>query len=68
MNTRTLKDGTIVLEQEDVRILTITTKCPSKWLLIDRETGEAYVPYETEGKNQWKKICLAEWDIENARY
>jgi len=42
----------------------IKTKCPQKWLLIDRETGEAYIPYHTTGKNQWKKLFIAEWNID----
>lgn len=64
MNTRKLKDGTSVEELAEAIELKITTKCPSKWLLIDRETGEAYTAYSSPGKNQWKKIYNAEWTID----
>lgn len=64
MNIRKLKDGTPVPELDNPKILTIKTKCPAKWLLIDRETGEAYVPYETEGNQQWQKIYNAEWSVD----
>ena len=61
---RKLKDGTFAIELSESQILTIKTKCPEKWLLIDRETGEAYVPYNTKGSMQWKKIFNAEWSID----
>jgi hypothetical protein len=64
MNTRKLKDGTEVEESKTDVTLKITTRCPAKWLLIDRETGEAYVPYDTPGSMQWKKIYNAEWSID----
>jgi hypothetical protein len=35
--------------------LTVYTKCPEKYMLVDRETGECYTGYATEGKNSWKK-------------
>lgn len=53
---RTLQDGTEVNELPEPITLEVYTKCPSKWMLIDRETGEHYVGYETEGKNSWKRI------------
>lgn len=61
---RILQDGTKVAELEEAKSFTITTKCPGKWLLVDRETGEAYVPYETAGTLQWKKIYNAEWSVD----
>ena len=27
--------------------LTVNTKCPEKWMLVDRETGEIYVGTQT---------------------
>jgi hypothetical protein len=33
-------------------------------MLADKETGEVYVPYETLGKLQCKKIAV--WDDKNA--
>lgn len=61
---RTLKDGSKVEETAEPVTLTIKTKCPDKWLLIDRETGEAYTPYNTPGNLQWKKVYTAEWNID----
>jgi hypothetical protein len=63
MTKRVLKDGTEVPALDQPVVLNIKTKCPGKWLLIDRETGEAYVPYDTPGTMQWKKLYNAEWDI-----
>ena len=57
---RKLLDGTEADELAKSKTLTIKTKCPGKWMLVDKETGEVYVPHTTEGKLQWKKI--ATWD------
>ena len=59
--SRKLIDGTIVSESLEPQVLTITTKCVEKWLLVDRETGEIYTPYTTPGIDQWKKIDYATW-------
>jgi len=56
MKLRKLKDGTDAMELKEAIELKIKTKCPQKWLLIDRETGEAYVPYDTPGKKSMEKI------------
>ena len=56
MKTRTLKDGTIVQELEQAKVLEVKTKCPEKWLLVDLETGECYTGHITDGKNSWKKV------------
>jgi len=58
---RKLLDGSEVAELDEPQLLTINTKCPDKWLLVDRETGEIYTPYSTPGPNQWKKIDFATW-------
>ena len=60
--TRTLKNGESVEELEIPVILTIKTKCPQKYMLIDQETGEVYTPYITPGPSQWRKI--AQGDLE----
>jgi len=60
--TRTLKNGESVEELEIPVILTIKTKCPQKYMLIDQETGEVYTPYTTPGSSQWQKI--AQGDLE----
>ena len=59
--SRTLLDGSTVNESLEAVELTITTKCPEKWMLVDRETGEIYTPYTTPGPRQWKKIDYATW-------
>jgi len=58
---RKLLDGSEVPEYSTAVELSITTKCPDKWLLVDRETGEIYTPYTTPGLRQWKKIDYATW-------
>ena len=56
MKTRTLQDGSVVQELEEAKVLTVKTKCPEKWLLVDLETGERYTGFITEGKNSWRKL------------
>lgn len=53
---RNLLNGTSVVELEESKTLTVKTKCPEKWLLIDQETGEVYRGFTTNGKNSWEKI------------
>ena len=53
---RKLVDGTTAKELKDPVTLTVYTKCPEKWMLVDKETGEVYIGYVTKGKNSWKKI------------
>lgn len=53
---RHLQNGTSVNELTEAKTLTVKTKCPEKWILIDQETGEVYQGYSTEGKNSWRKI------------
>ena len=61
---RKLLDGTESQELDKPVTLKIKTKCPGKWMLVDKETGEVYVPYETMEKLQWKKIAV--WDRKDA--
>ena len=63
---RKLIDGSEVPELAEARELVLKTRCPEKWLLIDRETGEIYTPYTTPGPSQWKKIDFAKWMPPNA--
>ena len=57
MKTRTLKDGTEVEQYEHNIILNVITKCPSKYKLVDMETGQEYVASGTlELYKQWKRI------------
>ena len=42
MKTRTLQNGEKVEELERPMQLIIKTKCPTKWIIEDLETGERY--------------------------
>jgi hypothetical protein len=42
MKNRTLLDGTQVKEYSDPVAITVYTKAPGKWRLIDMETGQQY--------------------------
>lgn len=53
---RKLLDGREVEELTEAKVLTIKTKAPEKWLLIDLETGERYTGYTTDGNNSWRKL------------
>lgn len=53
---RTLQNGDQVLELDTAVTLTVYTKCPDKYLLVDQETGEVYVPHDSPGTRTWKKI------------
>lgn len=53
---RKLINDEMVPELEEPKTLTVYTKCPEKWKLIDMETGEVYVGYSTDGKQSWRKI------------
>lgn len=60
MKTRTLKDGTEVEQYEHNVILNVITKCPSKYKLVDMETGQEYIGQKPIGGEKqvvhWKKI------------
>ena len=64
MKTRKLKDGTVAKELKEATTLTVYTKCPEKWMLVDKETGEVYAGHSTNGKNSWKKID--QWNSKDA--
>ena len=53
---RTLQNGTKVQELRESITLTVKTKCPEKYMLVDLETGEKYIGYPTTGNSSWKKI------------
>lgn len=57
MKFRKLLNGEKVTELELPVDLTIHTKCPEKWLLIDLETGQEYVGSEKPNLyGKWKRI------------
>lgn len=53
--TRKLSSGEIVIELDEPITLTVYTKCPEKWKLVDMETGEEYIGYSTDGKHSWRR-------------
>jgi hypothetical protein len=53
---RTLKSGKIVPELVSAITLTVYTRCPEKYKLVDMETGEEYVGHSTSGKHSWNKL------------
>lgn len=54
---RKLLDGSMAEETEKAIDLTIHTKCPSKWLLVDLETGQEYIGSEKPNLyGKWKRI------------
>ncbi len=54
---RILLDGSMAEEVNEAVDLTIHTKCPSKWLLIDLETGQEYIGSEKPNLyGKWKRI------------
>ena len=57
MKFRKLKDGAQVYELEKPVTLTVYTKCPMKYKLVDRETGEEYIGQDpSKNKYSWSKI------------
>jgi len=61
---RKLADGTNAAELDTPVTLTVYTKCPTKWMLVDKETGEVYIGHSTPGKHNWRKID--QWSADNA--
>lgn len=53
---RKLQNGTEVPELDKAITLTVYTKCPEKYKLVDMETGEQYVGQSGIEKNSWKKV------------
>jgi hypothetical protein len=57
LKQRKLLDGTLITELDNSTVLKIKTKCPTKWKLIDLETGEEYLGnMPNEHHMFWKKI------------
>jgi hypothetical protein len=54
---RKLTDGSEVNELTQAVTLSVYTKCPQKWKLVDMETGEEYIGNipNQEDKNSWVK-------------
>ena len=57
MKTRKLIDGSEAQELDQPIKLLIETKCPSKWKIVDMETGQAYIGTNNNKKFQyWQPI------------
>jgi|TARA_A100001388_G_scaffold166780_1_gene124547 hypothetical protein len=57
VKTRKLIDGREAQELEQPIKLLIETKCPSKWKIVDMETGQAYIGTNNNKKFQyWQPI------------
>jgi hypothetical protein len=57
VDMRKLIDGSEVEEFEKAVDLTIHTKAPAKWLLIDLETGQEYIGSDKPNLyGKWKRI------------
>jgi hypothetical protein len=55
--TRTLQDGTVVPAIDMAIELKVITKCPTKWRLIDEETGVEYRgKFPQEGELHWQRM------------
>ena len=58
MSYRKLIDGTKAEQLDEPVVLQIITKCPSKYKLLDQETGEVYIgtnPGPGEKVKHWIK-------------
>jgi hypothetical protein len=44
-DTRTLRSGRIVAGEAEPRTLSITSRCPAKWAMVDLETGDVWVDH-----------------------
>lgn len=53
---RTLQNGVTVEELEKPVILVVKTKCPSKYKLVDMETGLEYMgQFDPDSTYHWKR-------------
>jgi hypothetical protein len=60
MKTRKLQNGKEVVELDHPITLKVYTKCPEKWILVDKETGEMYTGFSSEGSLNWKKLGIGD--------
>lgn len=52
--TRILRSGRVVTDLNEPKPLTITTKCPNKWVCVDLETGEVFMG----SKTGWRRATI----------
>jgi hypothetical protein len=53
------RDAFSFKEEDEKVILTVNTLVPTKWLLVDRETGQVY---QGNPKGYWDKLKTVERD------
>ena len=53
---RRLLNGKSVKELNEPISLSVYTKCPEKYMLIDMETGQKYIGRPTAGKSSWRMV------------
>lgn len=46
LNERVLKSGRVVRESHELTALTLSTRCPAKWLALDLESGDVWAGTE----------------------
>jgi hypothetical protein len=56
MNKRTLKSGVEIVELSSPIELSVYTKVPHKYILLDMETGEKYLGNVDQNGQSWIKI------------
>ena len=57
---RTLLDGRKVPEYKKIRQLTIESRCPGKWVLVDLETGDIWNhKYKRISRKEAMALCKA---------
>jgi len=56
---RTLLSGRTVAELPEVKSITLTTRCPAKWVVVDLETGHVW---SGAGSTMWTNASVAERD------
>jgi len=62
-NLRDLANGGTAEEYDEAIDLTIHTKCPEKWLLIDMETGQQYIGSPTPNLyGKWRRVNTYKWE------
>jgi hypothetical protein len=63
MKYRNLLDGSKVKELDLPVTITVYTKCPEKWMLVDMETGEHY-----QGTNKSLEINQLNKNMKSSTY
>ncbi len=57
MKTRKLLSGKSITELDKAITLEVYTKCPTKYKLIDMETGQVYIGQKSTNGQHWSIKC-----------